>query len=484
MTRTLRALVTVFAILAALFVVAPQASAQGRAVYVAPNGSDANPGTRAQPKATIVAAMRTLSGGGEIILRGGHYRISNNSGLLWQGGTAGRPLVVRSAPGERARLTSAPGSHCVYAAADHIQIRNITCTGWMGIGSYNASHIVFRGNRVHDLDAPGTQGIIASGNQSFRNVRVVRNTVERVPHSGIAVGDLRVNAVQNVVIKRNKVRQSNIDYRNRTAAQGGWGSGISAVGANGATVARNDVRRTFGEGINCALSTRCRIRKNTVVDAWGTLFYGDNSTHSVWEDNVAKSTSDTRFRRDYGFGPMRPAGFVFANEAGWFNGASRATVGNVVRNNVAIDVDTGFRFGEYQNGHLGMRETTVANNTFVRTRRCGFDLHAPGTNSGNLVANNLVVPAGGTHAFCGGNRGTTMRNNLWASGRMTIQPHSSSLRATPRFVGGGTLNPASYQLAPGSPGVNDGRPVAAVANDRRGVNRPSGGQYDIGAFER
>ena len=488
MTRFL-ALLALLASLAASATVAiataPTADAQSGVVYVAPNGSDSNPGTRARPKATVTAAMRQLGGGGEIRLRGGSYTIRNGSALLWQGGTERRPLVVRSAPGERARLTSAQGNHCVVAAADHIEIRNLDCTGWMGIGSFNSSHVVIAGNYVHDLAAPRTQGIIVSGGrQDFRDVRVVKNRVVRVPHSGISVGELRQNAARNIVIKRNRVRQANYQFRNQATGAGGTGSGITVVGVNGAKIIRNDVRRTYGNAINCALSNNCRVRKNTAIDAWNILFYGDNATNSVFEDNVAKTTGDRRFMRNWGRGDIPAQGFVFANESGWFEGSGRATSGNIVRNNVAIDVDTGFRFGEYQNGAAGMRDTVVANNTFVGTSRCGIQIYDPPANRGNLVANNIVVPDRGSTAFCGGDRGTTLRNNLWASGRVDGGLRSGDVREQPRFTQGSGLKASSYRLAAGSPGVNDGRNLDVVADDLRGVARPRGGRADIGAYER
>ena len=487
--RAVVAVLVVVLTMVSLTVIAqpPAADAQPRGVvFVAPNGNDANPGTKARPKATIAAAMRQLNGaGGEIRLRGGSYTITNNSGLLWQGGTARRPLVVRSAPGERARLRSAQGSHCVAAAADHIQIRRLTCTGWMGIAAFNSNHIVIAGNSVHDLAAPATQGILVSGQrEDFRDVRVVRNRVTRVPHSGISVGDLRQNAARNVVIERNKVREANYQFRGQRTGAGGTGSGITVVGVDGARIVRNDVRRTYGNAINCALSNNCTVRRNVAVDAWNILFYGDNATNSVFEGNVAKTTGDRRFLRNWGHGDIPAQGFVFANESGWFEGSGRATSGNVVRNNVAIDVDTGFRFGEYQNGAAGMRDTVVAHNTFVGTSRCGIQIFDPPANQGNLVANNIVVPAGGSTAFCGGDRGTTLRNNLWASGRVDGGLRTGDVRAQPRFTRGTGLKASNYRLAPGSPGVDDGLSVAAVGDDLRGVQRPRGGRVDIGAYER
>ena len=463
--------------------VAPSAGAQSDTVYVAPNGNDANRGTRSSPKATIQGAMLALRGGGEIVMRGGSYTISNSSGVVWQGGERGNPLVIRSAKGERARLRSTPGNYCVSVAADHVRVKNLECSGWAGIGSYNASHVVFRGNYVHDITADRLQGIIATGDRPIRNITVRNNRVVRVPHTGIAVGATRASAVSDVLIKKNKVRQANYQFRN-TSASGGWGSGISAVGADDVLIVRTDVRRTYGEGYNCALSNRCRVRRNVGVDAYGTIFYGDNATNSLWEDNVAKTTGDRRFYRNYGFGGIEAAGYVIANEAGWFSGPGAPVSGNVFRNNIAINVNIGWRFGEYGNGSAGMTDTIVANNTFVGTSVCGIRLHSPSTNRGNRVVNNIVVPDRGKAAFCGGDRGTELRNNLWARGSVEGGLRAGDVRGMPDFVKGTGLKASSYKLKSGSRGVNDGRSISLVTDDRNGRSRPSSGRFDIGAFER
>ncbi|MBV6800110.1 DUF1565 domain-containing protein, partial [Xanthomonas euvesicatoria] len=45
--------------------------------YVAPTGNDGNPGTRAAPFASVMAAQAAASGGDTVYLRGGTYRLTN-----------------------------------------------------------------------------------------------------------------------------------------------------------------------------------------------------------------------------------------------------------------------------------------------------------------------------------------------------------------------------------------------------------------------
>lgn len=472
------AMVLVLALIAGLSYSIPQAAAAPNTIYVAPNGSDSNPGTRARPKATIVGAMQALPSGGDILMRGGTYRIANRSGALWRGGTANRPLVVKSAPGERANLISARDNHCVLALGDYTQIRNLTCSGYNGIMAYGAKHVKIVGNRVHDITASRTQGINVSGGVS--DVLVRRNTVERVPHSGIAVGDLRAGSSRNIRIIKNVVREANRDYRNPSRL-GGWGSGISVVGSVNVRIRGNDVRSSYGEGINCPLTDRCIVRRNTVVDAYNALFYADNSSNSIWEDNVARSSGDSRFHLDYGWGPTKASGFVFGNETGWYDGSPNPVSGNIVRNNLVIDAHRGVGFLDYSSGR-GMKNTRIANNTFVRVA-CGTDFSLSGGTTGNEFVNNIVVPARGGRATCTSTNGVSYSNNLWSGLQAGSAAHRSDRRGNPGFVGGPGTSPASYALAPGSKAIDAGRSLGYVTDDRRGRKRPQRASHDIGAFE-
>ncbi len=107
--RTRRVLALLLGLLAA--------SAAAAEIWVAPGGSDDNPGTRDRPVASPARALRLArelrreaatppAGGVRIILRGGVYRLA---GTWWfhpeDSGTAASPTVVEAAPGERPVLS-------------------------------------------------------------------------------------------------------------------------------------------------------------------------------------------------------------------------------------------------------------------------------------------------------------------------------------------------------------------------------------------
>ena len=83
--------------------------------HVAPAGNDANPGTVAQPFATLARArdaVRARRQAGElppgavvVALHGGSYRLTGTLELTGaDSGTAASPVIWRAAPGEEVRL--------------------------------------------------------------------------------------------------------------------------------------------------------------------------------------------------------------------------------------------------------------------------------------------------------------------------------------------------------------------------------------------
>jgi hypothetical protein len=71
---------------------------RGQVRYVAPWGSNSNPGTRGRPWRTIQRALDTLRPGQQALVRRGVYR---QSLVMERAGTAAAPITIRAYPGER-----------------------------------------------------------------------------------------------------------------------------------------------------------------------------------------------------------------------------------------------------------------------------------------------------------------------------------------------------------------------------------------------
>jgi hypothetical protein len=99
------------------------ATAEPNAFYVAPNGSDTNPGTLEQPFLTITKCAQIVTAGFSCIVRAGAYRETitpKNSGVN------GKPITFKVAPGEVALISGADVVTGWKAGADAIQMTKIT----------------------------------------------------------------------------------------------------------------------------------------------------------------------------------------------------------------------------------------------------------------------------------------------------------------------------------------------------------------------
>jgi len=94
----------------------PKPPTPGAVLHVAPHGADANPGTEAQPFATLERARDEIraikkrgdlpAGGVAIIVHGGDYKVSQTFKLTAEdSGTEPSPIVYRAADGESPRFT-------------------------------------------------------------------------------------------------------------------------------------------------------------------------------------------------------------------------------------------------------------------------------------------------------------------------------------------------------------------------------------------
>lgn len=225
----------------------------GKTFYVAPNGSDANPGTRTRPWGTVQRAANALRPGQRALVRAGTY-LENVE--INRSGTAARPITIGAYPGERPVIESA--EYPLEIDGAYFRIRGFVLQGARGLSSTNvyfesnAHHIellrneirfsqdqgVFSeeethdlfvlGNRIHDngLDhQPGqhqSHGLYLQGRNHLvannaiydhpfgfgiqvydqnEGSIIVNNTVVKSGHSGIVVGGS--GGVSDITIRNN-----------------------------------------------------------------------------------------------------------------------------------------------------------------------------------------------------------------------------------------------------------------------------------------
>lgn len=249
--------------------------------FAAPSGSDRAPGTRARPYRTAQRLVRGLRPGRTGCLRGGTYRAGRRDYVMRiaRAGRAGRPIVVRSAPGVRARLI---GSVWVARKAAHVHLSHLDLEGTGGLNTVKvyakhtrlarnritnrlrgesclilgssyagrARHTVVRGNTFRDCGLPAndnedhaiyaahTSGVRIVGNQfvnptgqalqlypDAQNTRVLRNVIVGGPETvrgGIVIGGDDDDASHGNLVARNVIAY--------TAADGIYGYWPGPVG--------------------------------------------------------------------------------------------------------------------------------------------------------------------------------------------------------------------------------------------------------------
>ncbi|MBM3188770.1 MAG: DUF1565 domain-containing protein [Chloroflexi bacterium] len=191
-------------------------AAAGATYYVAPSGSDANPGTEAAPWRTVGKATQTLGPGDTVYLRAGTYA----ERLLPQtSGSEGLYITYVAYPGETPTLDGA-----------NVPLPD-DLAGLVEIA--DKSYIRISGLRVINAGPmDNNAGILAIRSD---HIIVDHNRTYNTASSGIGVWSSEYITVENNIVER--------------ACNGGWQECISVAGTRYFVVAGNEVFDCRKEGI-------------------------------------------------------------------------------------------------------------------------------------------------------------------------------------------------------------------------------------------
>jgi len=247
----------------------PQPEVAG-AFYVAPNGSDSNPGTKEQPWATIQHAADTLTAGQTVYIRGGTYPISTRI-VTKNSGTADKWITFAAYPGEQPVIEAKDmelgneqyphdlGAFWISNNVQYVRVEGLTVQNSpaSGFSVCRGKHIVLVGNRVNGSYTPGI-----SANSTYNHdcesadIKILRNTL--------------VNT-NNIVFSRGMQTDGEAPHES-----------ISIMGTDGFEIAFNHIHDTAKEGIDVKERSKNGVVHNNLVeniarqcfyvDAWyGTL---------------------------------------------------------------------------------------------------------------------------------------------------------------------------------------------------------------------
>ncbi len=435
------------------------ASAQGSVYYVAPpasGGNDSNPGTEAQPWATIQKAANTLTAGDTVYIKAGTYQeqvIPQNSGSV------GNTITYAAYPGHTVTID---GTGMILPSYE---------TGLFVVE--DRSYIKVSGLRIINAGPNDNNAGIYVDNSHY--VIVENNYTYNTVSSGIGVWD-----GSNIIIDGNEVR---------LACNDGEQEDITISGTDIFEVKNNHVHdggpgTNGGEGITIkGGATNGKVYKNHVHDITSgqrTCLYVDG-----WGGTIATSNIEVYQNVLHNCG----AGISLSSEDG-----SLVRDVKVYNNIVYGNQSNGLEIGNW--GEPGISVRPVQNVTFINntvynngTTGWGGGFFNENPNATNIAIRNNIFSQ--NVLFQIANESTvplTVDHNLIDSYR----EYADEIRGTdyvegePLFVNAAG---ADFHLRETSPAIDNGSSVDVPTDDYEGNSRPQDGDedgttaYDIGAYE-
>ncbi len=474
----------------------PAASGRATTYYVATSGSDAGPGTRAAPWATVAYAMGAASGvgpGDVVEVAAGVYPGRVRVGVS---GEAGRPVVLRAAPGGARPVLDGAGLAADFdglvtiSGQSHLVVDGFEIRGYrstrdgveaMGILVDGASAgITLRGNRIHDIGAvtpdparANAHGILIRGDTDA--------PVRDVVIEGNELHDLTLGNSEALVLNCNVAGFSVLDNVVRDVDN----IGIDVIGVEGGCryAARDGVVRGN------------RVERASSCD--NPSYGGECSAAGIYVDGG----------RDVLVERNRVEASDFGIEVASEN-ETEPTRGVVVRSNVLVNNRTaGLAIGGYDRQRAGTADCAVVGNTLVGNgvgATAIGGLYVQFNVTGTVLANNVVVSPAGVPVVYAETEGAgaTLDHTLYhapggarweragrsytslADWRAATGGDAASVAAEPRLAADLRPLDGSPVIDAGDPSPCPARPDCLGTSDAAGRARVQGAAPDLGAYER
>ncbi len=444
----------------------------GRVFYVAPEGDDANSGSRDQPWATPGYASRQLAPGDTLVILGGRYTLSEYDAdiITPPSGTAQAWITIRGEEGNRPVLAGRGNLATAVdlSGAQYVRIENLEIThddtaqgeaAWFREGvemlGAPAAHIVLQDLYIHHVDEFGMNI------QDVEDLQILNCRIEYAGLGALGGPAGEHGGWRGVVIRGCSLSWSGHYY------QGGDGSdrpydrpdGFGIEPSDGPILIEDTVaEHNYGDGLDSkAANTTIRraIVANNSCDGiklWGansrienTLIYGrgDGSTEATpWAAIVIDQVETPNAR------------FEIVN----------VTVDDCVGRNYVMYV-------QYDNPELPV--DVLLRNVIFSSR--GPEAHIFVGHASRLTAdhNLFFFPHSALVLEQGPNQYTAQD---------VLRLGSGNLYGDPLFALAACGQSGDYHLREGSPAIDAGNPEGAPAEDLQGRSR--GSPPDIGAYER
>lgn len=328
--------------------------------YVAPNGSDTNPGTSDAPFATLDKGTNVAGAGDVVLVRGGTYLFPKRQ-VLRGNGTADAWETLKAYPGEKPVIDES-------AFAD-------TGEPVIGQGSFmKISGLEFRKSHTHGLTLYGVSNYSLS-NCTFRDAN----------HAGVFFGYKSFGVAHDLTVTGCEFTGCSRDNDPVGKTTSAWSPAIFTERASDVKILNNNVHGNFGEGISLRMTRNGTIKSNTVWDNYSVNVYLDNAAKVDIDSNFVYGTDNRTFFRD----GAPAAGIQVACEkvSDWIPVDGIHVSGNVVSN-----CKFAFSYGGYGIGG-GMRNVVVERNRFLWNSNSLIQIDPDAHHSGIVIEDNLMIQA-------------------------------------------------------------------------------------------
>ncbi len=399
-------------------------SANAATFYVAPPpaGSDANAGTQAAPFATIQKAADVAVAGDTIIVTPGTFA----GAKFVTSGLAGLPITIQ---GQAGAVIASPGS---------------LNTNLAGIWVSKAQHIVIENLEIKTVAG---SGIVVSG-----------------PLENLALP-------LGITIRNNFIHDTSF-------------GGIGVASVFGCTITNNEIANCGGlAGINAvAPSDNLSVTQNQISGcAMGGIRLATSNTNLT---TLQQAVIDSNM--------------LFENGSGGGAGILLESVRNslVVNNLLSDNLARGVEINDTAAAAID-DANQIFNNTVVQPSGGGYPLGILNGSTGNAILNNILLHTGGLGSIEVDSAsledmqsdfnnlfGPVLLDNVpilltsWQS--LGFETFSISFAGGDIFV---NQEAGNFELKADSEAIDRGRFVTGASVDIRGVSRPQGPSFDIGAYE-
>lgn len=414
----------------------------GSTYYVSPDGYDGNYGSFSSPWRTIQHAADVSSAGDTVYVMGGNY---NEKITITKSGSPGNYITFAPYPRQNATIDGT----------------GISLDMWEGlVRILGASYINISGFRIINSKFMGIMVTSDYLTNFSTNIIIEKNLISNIASSAILIEDGKEITIDGNEITKAQTMEGLSQHIHET---------ISLVNVDGFEIKNNKLYQNNFESIDAKEGT-----------SNGNIHHNDISQHQsagIYLDSWSGASHDIEVFSNRIFdGRASGRGIALAVE----NGGSLKNI-KVYNNLIYHNAATGIDISWYSNGivdNISITDNTIYNNGLIDSWGGGisvdYDLATDVIIRNNIVSKNKYV------SLRIKNADTQVENNLIDDylGGQYESKGVNFIERDPQFV-----DPTNedFHLKSTSPAIDRGSSTSTVDFD--GKSRPSGGGYDIGAFE-